>query len=231
MKRLHYCQHVSFEGLGSIATWAEAAGFQISGTRFYRNDPLPVVDDLEWLVIMGGPMNIYEEATHPWLRDEKKIIHQAIERGKTVLGICLGAQLIADVLGAAVKANRNREIGWFPIYKTTAAEKVRVAAALPDGLPVLHWHGDTFDLPGGAVHLAKSEACEHQGFVLNQRVVGLQFHLEATPQSLEQLIVHCRSEIDGSLYVQNPAVMLADPTRFTAANKAMDRLLDELNHP
>ena len=78
MKRLHYCQHVPFEGLGSIVTWAEAAGFQISGTRFYRNDPLPDVDDLEWLVIMGGPMNIYEEAAHPWLRDEKKVIHQAI---------------------------------------------------------------------------------------------------------------------------------------------------------
>ena len=180
---------------------------------------------------MGGPMNVYEEAAHPWLRDEKKIIHQAIERGKTVLGICLGAQLVADVLGAAIKANRNREIGWFPIYKTTAVQKVRLAAALPDGLPVLHWHGDTFDLPDGAVHLAKSNACDHQGFVFNQRVVGLQFHLEATPLSLERLIVHCRSDIDGSRYVQDPAVMLADPLRFTAANKAMDRLLDELNHP
>jgi GMP synthase (glutamine-hydrolysing) len=231
MKRLHYCQHVSFEGLGSIADWDEAAGFQISATRFFRNDPLPVVDDFEWLVIMGGPMNIYAEEAHPWLRDEKKIIRQAIERGKTVLGICLGAQLIADVLGAAVKANRNREIGWFPIYKTAAAQKVRVAAALPDKLPVLHWHGDTFDLPDGAVHLAKSDACDHQVFVFNQRVVALQFHLEATPQSLERLIRHCGSEIDGSPYVQDPAVMLADPIRFAVANKVMDRLLDELNHP
>jgi hypothetical protein len=90
MKRLHYFQHVPFEGLGSIETWAEDAGFQISGTRFFRNDPLPDVDDLEWLVIMGGPMNIYEESAYPWLRDEKKVIHQAIVRGKTVLGICLG---------------------------------------------------------------------------------------------------------------------------------------------
>jgi GMP synthase (glutamine-hydrolysing) len=231
MKRLHYFQHVPFEGLGSIETWAEDAGFQISGTRFFRNDPLPDVDDLEWLVIMGGPMNIYEESAYPWLRDEKKVIHQAIVRGKTVLGICLGAQLVADALGAAVKANRYREIGWFSIHKTTTAEKVRVAAALPDGLPVLHWHGDTFDLPNNSVHLAKSDACDHQGFVVNQRVVGLQFHLEVTPHSLERLIFHCRHEIDGSPYVQDPAVMLADTTRFTAANKVMDRLLDELNHP
>lgn len=229
MKRLHYFQHVPFEDLGSILTWAEAAEFKISVTRFFRNDPLPVADDLDWLVVMGGPMNIYEEAAHPWLRGEKKIIRQAIEQGKTVLGICLGAQLIADVLGAAVKANRNREIGWFPIYKTAAAEKESLAAALPDGLPVLHWHGDTFDLPGGAVLLAKSDACDHQGFVFNQRVVGLQFHLEATPQSLERLILHCRNEIDGSPYVQEPAAMLADPVRYTAANKAMDHLLDELN--
>jgi GMP synthase (glutamine-hydrolysing) len=231
MKRLHYFQHVSFEGLGSIETWAEAAGFQVSGTRFFRNDPLPNVDNLEWLVIMGGPMNIYEESAHPWLCDEKKVIHQAIVRGKTVLGICLGAQLVADALGAAVKANRYREIGWFPIYKTTAAEKGGVAAALPDRLPVLHWHGDTFDLPNDSVHLARSDACDHQGFVFNRRVVGLQFHLEATPQSLKRLILHCRSEIDGSPYVQEPAAMLADPARFTEANKTMDRLLDELNRP
>ncbi len=229
MKRLHYFQHVPFEGLGSIAIWAEAAAFQIGVTRFFRSDPLPVVDDLDWLVIMGGPMNIYDEAAHAWLRDEKKFILQAIERGKTVLGICLGAQLIADVLGAAVKPSRNREIGWFPIYKTAAAKKARLAAALPDGLPVLHWHGDTFELPSGAVHLLKSDACENQGFMVKHCVVGLQFHLEATPQSLERLIFHCGDEIDGSPYVQDPATMLANPARFTAANKAMDRLLDELN--
>ncbi|MFZ0610853.1 MAG: type 1 glutamine amidotransferase [Desulfobacterales bacterium] len=229
MKRLHYLQHVSFEGLGSIAAWAGRAGFQISATRLFQNDALPALEDVDWLVVMGGPMNIYEEAAYPWLGEEKNFIRRAIAAGRVVLGICLGAQLIADALGAAVKTNRQREIGWFPIYKTAAAEKLGVAAAWPDKLPVLHWHGDTFDLPGGAVHLARSEACDHQAFVFNHRVVGLQFHLEATPSSLERLIFHCRGELDGSSYVQEPAAMLEQSARFIAANKAMDRLLDELN--
>lgn len=228
-KRLHYLQHVSFEGLGSIAAWAERSGFQTRVTRLFHNDTLPALEDIDWLVVMGGPMNIYEEASYPWLVEEKKFIRRAIVEGRVVLGICLGAQLIADALGAAVKTNRQREIGWFPIYKTAAAEKLGVAAAWPDKLPVLHWHGDTFDLPDGAVHLARSEACDHQAFVFNHRVVGLQFHLEATPSGLERLIFHCRGELDGSPYVQTPAAMLAESTRFTAANQAMDRLLDELN--
>ncbi|MFZ0242103.1 MAG: type 1 glutamine amidotransferase [Desulfobacterales bacterium] len=229
MKRLHYLQHVSFEGLGSIAAWAGRAGFQTSVTRFFQNDPLPALKDVDWLVIMGGPMNIYQETAYPWLGTEKKFIRQAIAAGRIVLGICLGAQLIADALGAAVKSNRHREIGWFPIYKTAAAEKLGVAAAWPDKLPVLHWHGDTFDVPEGAVHLARSAACDHQAFVFNHRVVALQFHLEATPGSLERLIFHCRGELDGRPYVQEPAAMLAESVRFMAANQAMDRLLDQLN--
>ncbi len=228
-KRLHYLQHVSFEGLGSIAAWAARSGFQTRATRFFQNDALPDLEDIDWLVVMGGPMNIYEEAAYPWLAAEKKFIRLAVAAGKTVLGICLGAQLIADALGAAVKPNRRREIGWFPICKTAAARKLGVAAAWPDKLPVLHWHGDTFDLPDGAVHLARSEACDHQAFVVDQRVVGLQFHLEATPSGLERIIFHCRGELDGSRYVQEPEAMLAEPKRFTAANQAMDRLLDELN--
>jgi GMP synthase (glutamine-hydrolysing) len=229
MKRLHYCQHVEFEGPGMIATWATRAGFQVSATRHYLNDPLPAVGDLDWLVIMGGPMNIYEDARYPWLREEKKLIQQALEHAKTVLGICLGAQLVAHVLGAPVRANGYREIGWFPIRKTAAAETTGVAAALTDGMPVLHWHSDTFDLPVGAVQLARSHACDQQGFVFGRRVVGLQFHLEMTPQGLERLIRHCRAEIDGGPYVQQPTAMLAESARFTAANTAMDRLLETLD--
>ncbi len=102
--RLHYLKHVPFEGLGSIRPWAEAQGFDITATCFYANEPLPALDKIDWLVVMGGPMNIYEEDQYPWLTDEKKFIHQAIESQKTVLGICLGAQLIADVLGQHVYA-------------------------------------------------------------------------------------------------------------------------------
>jgi len=228
MKRLHYLQHVPFEDIGTIRAWAEAAGMSIRETRLFHNEHLPSVEELDWLIIMGGPMNVSEEALYPWLREEKRLIRQAIEQHKTVLGICLGAQLIADVMGARVHPNAYREIGWFPVRKTDAAERATVSTAFPDGFQALHWHGDTFDLPARAIHLGRSAACANQGFVLDERIVGLQFHLEITPRSLERLIHHCRSEIDGSPYVQSPEAMLADRERFVSANIVLDNLLDHL---
>ena len=226
MKRLHYLQHVHFENIGSIRPWAEASGMQIHGSRLFNRERLPSVEDFDWLIIMGGPMSVSDELIYPWLRDEKTLIHQAIEQDKVVIGICLGAQLIADVLGARVRPNDQKEIGWFPIRRTPATERSCISTAIPDGLHVLHWHGDTFDLPRGAVHLWRSEACENQGFLADDRIVGLQFHLEMTPDNLKQLICNCRNEIDGSHYVQEPGIMLSDRQRFLSANSVMDKLLD-----
>ena len=113
--RLHFIQHVPFEGIANIQGWAENQGCRISGTHLYRLEKLPGLDELDWLVVMGGPMNIYEDNEYPWLSAEKKFIGAAIEKGKIVLGICLGAQLIADVLGGQVVRNRYKEIGWFPV--------------------------------------------------------------------------------------------------------------------
>ena len=204
---LHYLQHVPFEGLGSIETWAQAAEFQISATRFHAQDRLPAVDEIDWLVIMGGPMNIYAERQHPWLIQEKAFISRAIAKGKVVLGICLGAQLVADVLGAKVFANPCKEIGWFPVYKTK---------------DVLHWHGDAFDLPADAIHLARSQACVNQGFVYEDRVIGLQFHLETTAPGLQRLISHCKHEIDDSAFVQPPEKMTVGPERFKQVKQVME---------
>ena len=226
MKRLHYLQHVPFENIGSIRPWAEASGMQIHGSRLFNRERLPSVEDFDWLIIMGGPMSAGDELNYPWLRDEKILIHKAIEQDKVVIGICLGAQLIADVLDARVRPNDHREIGWFPIRKTPAAEQSRIATVIPDGLHVLHWHGDTFDLPEGTVHLWRSEACENQGFLADGRILGLQFHLEMTPDNLKQLIYNCRNEIDGSEYVQEPEIMLSERQRFISANSVMDKLLD-----
>ena len=228
MRRLHYLQHVPFEDIGTIRTWAEAAGMTISGTRLFNNESLPPVEDLDWLVIMGGPMNVHQEGLFPWLRDEKRYILKAVELRKTVLGICLGAQLIADVMGARVRPNSYREIGWFPVHMAQEATQASVSAAFPEGFQALHWHGDTFDLPERAVHLMRSEACENQGFVLEERIVGLQFHLEMTPRNLERMIHHCRNEIDDSPYVQRPETMLEDRARFASANTVLDHMLDRL---
>lgn len=233
MRRLHYLQHVPFENMGTIHAWAESNGMQVHGTRFYKCEPLPSVEEFDWLIIMGGPMGVSDELLYPWLRQEKKLIRQALEDQKVVLGICLGAQLIADVLGARVQPNFYREVGWFPVYKTATSGHSSVSAAIPDGLQVLHWHGETFDLPQGTVHLGYSEACKNQGFLLDDRIVGLQFHLEMTARNLERLIKNCRNEIDESRYVQTPEMMLSGRERFASANAAMDKLLNcllDLDH-
>lgn len=184
---VHYLQHVAFEGLGSIEAWVRRGGHTLGATHFYRGDPLPAVDAMDLLVVMGGPMNIYEEADYPWLADEKRFIERAIAAGRRVLGICLGAQLVADVLGARVYANAEKEIGWFQVEKTESAAASRLFAAFPAQLDVFHWHGDTFDIPAGAVRVARSAGCANQAFVYDKRVVGLQFHLETTSDSARQI--------------------------------------------
>ena len=137
---IHYLQHVSLEGLGSIEHWAALHRHQITVTKFHAGDPLPSRDAFDWLIILGGPMNIYEYLRYPWLQDEKTFIKNAIESGKIVLGLCLGAQLIADVLGAKIYQNVHREIGWFPIYKTQEAAQSTLSSFLPNTIEVFHWH-------------------------------------------------------------------------------------------
>ena len=225
---VHYLQHVPFEGPGSIAAWAQARNHRISATRLYTGDHPPPLDTIDWLVIMGGPMSVYDEAAHPWLVDEKRYVARAIETGKTVLGICLGAQLIADVAGARVYRNAQKEIGWFPVEKTAAARASVLGVALPEVVEAFHWHGETFDLPAGAAHLARSAACEHQAFACAERVVGLQFHLETTRAAAEELIRNCADELAGGPFVQSAAAMLADDRRFLKINSFMVRVLDGL---
>ncbi|OHE78530.1 MAG: amidotransferase [Verrucomicrobia bacterium GWF2_62_7] len=225
---LHYLQHVPFEGLASIETWAAARGHQVAVTRLHAGDPLPRLDQLDWLVVMGGPMNIYEEDKFLWLAAEKRFIKTAIEGGKVVLGVCLGAQLIADVLGGPVHRNAHKEIGWFPVRKTGAAARSRVFEALPTELEVFHWHGDTFVLPPGAIHLARSAACENQAFICDERVVGLQFHLETTPESARLLAQHCDDDLVVGPFIQSAEAMLSDRRRFDRINETMWKLLDRL---
>lgn len=224
--KIHYLQHVPFEGLASIETWALAHGHSLSSTRFFAGESLPQVQDFDWLIIMGGPMNIDEEEKYFWLTGEKRFIEQAIQQDKIVLGICLGAQLIADVLGAKVTQNAFKEIGWFPVELTA---KSAAFHALPQQFKALHWHGDTFDLPRGAVHLARSKGCENQAFVYEKKVLSLQFHLEATPASTRQIIANCGGELVQGKYIQTPEEMMRKTENFTAANLLMAQVLDNLN--
>lgn len=223
---VHYLQHVPFEGLGTIENWVRSGGHSLGATHFYRGDSLPRIDAVDLLVVMGGPMNIHEEADYPWLAAEKRFIEQAVTAGRRVLGICLGAQLIADVLGAKVYANADKEIGWFPIEKTQSAPEL--FSAFPQRIEVFHWHGDTFDIPAGAVHAARSAGCANQAFVYDERVAGLQFHLETTPDGVRQLIAHGTGDLVEGRYIQTARGMLADTGRFDVVNHLMRGLLDRL---
>lgn len=229
--RVHTLQHVPFEGPGSIGPWLDARGARVATARLYAEPTpsLPDPDELDWLVVMGGPMSANDEAEHPWLAAEKRFIRETIQAGRVVLGICLGAQLVAAALGARVFRNDEPEIGWFPVEPAEGAEASPFAPLLARPREVLHWHGDTFELPEGAVHLARSAACANQAFSWGDRVLGLQFHLEMTPEGAAALADHCAGElVPGHPWVQSREQILARPERFAQAHAAMAEVLEQL---
>jgi GMP synthase (glutamine-hydrolysing) len=225
--RIHYLQHVPFEGLGSIAAWAERKGLLLSRTRLYAGEALPAQEEFEFLIVMGGPMGVYDEGEFPWLKEEKEFLLAAIRAEKAILGICLGAQLLAAVLGAVVKGNGQQEIGWFPVSHWPEIPET-IAALLPDGQRVFHWHGDTFAIPPGALPLYSSAACRNQAFLYGKRILGLQFHLETTPESLAGLIENCGADLVEAPWVQPVADMLGHGECFAGINRSMEAILDYL---
>lgn len=226
--RVHWFQHVPFEGPGSIEDWMVDNGHDLTCTRLYAGETPPEPDAYDWLIVMGGPMSVHDEAEHPWLVTEKQAIRAAIDAGKPVLGICLGAQLIAQVLGAEVAPNKQREIGWFPLRLTQNAALSPFFADFPDVFDAFHWHGDRFDCPRRGLRMALSEGCDQQAFVYDERIVGLQFHLETTPDSARAIIDNCSQDLAPGDYVQTAAQMLAEPDRFRALNVLMSGLLDAM---
>ena len=226
--RVHYLQHVPFEGLGSIETALQQRQASITVTRLYEQAPLPPQESFDLLIVMGGPMSINDEAIYPWLVAEKAFIRATIAADKPVLGICLGAQLIAGCCGGKVYPNADKEIGWFDIVPQPTDDPCTFAFAEP--LPVFHWHGETFTLPAEARLLASSTACRHQAFQLaGKAVIGLQCHLETTPDSLRALVEHCGDELITAPYIQSKAALLATPASYFAPiHRQMNQVLDYL---
>jgi GMP synthase-like glutamine amidotransferase len=227
--RLHYLQHVPFENPGSILTWARENGCNVTSTQFYDDENIPAHKDYDWLIVMGGPMNIYDEKNYPWLANEKTFIREAINFGKVVIGICLGAQLIADVIGGKITENPHLEIGWFPVKLSSEARSSPLFSFFPQEPTVFQWHGDTFStLPDDTICIAENNACSHQAFIYKKKVFGFQFHLENTEEIIENLLNHCQDEMVPGDFVQTPTELLSHPEYITQDNHLMNMFLTQL---
>lgn len=225
---IHWLQHVEFEGLGMISDWAQQGNHTLNCTRFWNGELPPHDDGFDLLIIMGGPMSIHDEKEHPWLVTEKRFIKRCIERKIPILGICLGAQLLADCLGGDVRPHRVKEIGWFPVEKRRGAAR-ELDKILPASLSVLHWHGDTFALPPGSQHLYESIGCSNQAYVSDGRFVGLQFHLEISDAELPRLIHNCRDELTEGEWIQVEEQLLSGTKYSKECGKVLFELLDYIS--
>jgi len=206
-----YClQHVSFETAGVLIGCIREGGHSLRTVALFDGDPLPSTSDFDALIIMGGPMSVHDEGVYPWLRAEKELIAAAISEKKKVLGICLGAQLIAEVTGGRVYPNPQKEIGYWVVEWTEDARQLFPdlvggagdGSGLAGGGVFFHWHGETFDLPPGARLLASTEACLNQGFLLGDNVLALQFHPEVTPEIVRAMVDNEGHELVDGPYIQ-----------------------------
>jgi|APIni6443716594_1056825.scaffolds.fasta_scaffold08656_3 GMP synthase (glutamine-hydrolysing) len=225
---IHYFQHNHFEDMGSIGDWATCNNFTTSVTRFDLNPELPSLHDLDWLVVMGGAMGVYDSNQYPWILSELEFIKEAIHSGKIVIGVCLGSQLIASALGARVYKNAEPEIGFWPVIFSKEAQRDNVFRHFPSNLNVMHFHFDTFTLPEGAILMAKSIVTPVQAFRFGNNVFALQFHSELTESNLPVFTRELASEIVTGSLVQNPVEMLQKKEFCRLNNEILSQVLDEI---
>ena len=189
MAKIWVLQHHPVENLGGIADALEEAALAWQYVRVFDRAPIPAtMKGAGGLIVMGGPEAVYQLDRYPYLRDEIRLIEQALEENKPILGVCLGAQLLAAASGAAVRRGESREIGWYPVRLAEAASEDRLMRGLPTEFVAAHWHSDVFDLPNGAVALASSEKTAVQGFRVRDNAYGLLFHAEITQERLARLV-------------------------------------------
>lgn len=220
--RILVLQHVAFEPAQSLVKWAALKGHKLCVCRLFKGDDLPALGSFDSLFILGGPMGVHDVKQYPWLKAEAEFIKRAIDADKNIIGICLGAQLVALCLGANVSKNPQPEIGWF---KTKRIGAHPLSQHFAD-LLAFHWHVDTFALPPAAVKLAASEACANQAFIYRDNILGLQCHLEFCPATVKRLLVNSKKDLIAAPYVQTGAEMLANKSNFSAANRAFYSILN-----
>ncbi|MEO8150112.1 MAG: type 1 glutamine amidotransferase [Bacteroidia bacterium] len=228
--KIHYIQHVPYEGIGCIDYWAQAKGHILTSTKIYEETKVyPPLESFDWLIVMGGPMSVNEPEKNPWMAEEKKFIHEAIKKNKVVIGICLGSQIVASVLGAKVSPNEKKEIGWFDVKLTDAAQQHDAFNMFPESFKTFHWHGETFDLPRHATLLMSSQACKHQAFIHGKRTIGLQFHLEATQAGIKDMIENHKHELGSDDFVQTEEQIMEQSNLVTENHERMRLWLNKLS--
>ncbi len=206
--RVHAIIHAAFEGLGAIQTWLDRKDFSLSVSHPYRGDQLPNPNTYDWLIIMGGPQDLKQIHKYPYLRDELSLIQQSIDLNKMVLGICLGAQLIAESLGAKTEPSPEKEIGIFPVNLTDSGHADPITRHFPDQFAVAHWHSDMPGLPDGATVLATSRGCPRQIICFKPQVYGLQCHFELTEENLREMLGSQPGDLGSGRYIQSRQELL-----------------------
>ena len=221
--------HVPFEGPGIIQNWVREKNHDLEFTRFYAGDPLPDLSDSDLLIIMGGPMNVFDFHIHPWMEEEIDWVRDYITSGRPVLGICLGAQIIAAALGADVYPGEHKEIGWFNLQFLPSLGEFKICKDLPATRKVFHWHGDTFPIPEDAIRIASSSVFPNQAFIFNRKVIALQFHLEMTPETVEGMVENCGDELGDGPYIQTAEEIRSETCCYASNQQVMYQFLDYLS--
>ena len=222
MPRLLVFQHVAVEPLGTLDALIRARGHRIRFHNFERDpDAEPDVDRYRGLIVLGGPMNVEDQHRRPHLKTELNAIERALEQGKPVLGICLGAQLLAHVLGAPVQRHRQAEIGWYDLQVSADGRGDTVLGAAGEQLPVFQWHSYSYELPLGATHLARTATCEQQAFRFGSNAYGFQFHLEADEAVIERWLTlpSFRTELAAAGLPTDEHAIRAETAKLVAATR------------
>jgi len=229
-RRIHFFQHVPFETPGMIAVWANEKNQGTAYTLFFEKEFLiPPIEHIDWLVVMGGPMSVHDEEKFQWLKIEKEFIRKCIDANKTVIGICLGSQLVAEALGARVFKNTFPEIGIMPVEWTEEAQANFLFNHFPKSQNVFHWHGDTFDLPARSIHLAKTNPCRNQAFIFRNNIIGLQFHPEVNDLLIRDMISGSSEELVNGKYIQPEEEILSNEFLLDENRKLLYTFLDKLS--
>jgi len=220
-------KHISYENPGFIQDFFKQKNIEFKIVNIWQKRKLPDIKNFDIFVIMGGPMGVYDVDKYKWLLKEKKYIKSAVEKGKKIFGICLGAQLLAENFGAKIYKNKFKEIGWYPVKLTEDAKRHYLFNSIPDKFFTFHWHNDTFSIPKGSIRIASSDACENQGFVLGKNIIGLQFHPEITEKDLKLFLKYGSKELIKSNFIQGKKEIMKNKKFIKENNNILYEILDK----